>query len=78
MTHAKEFILANDHAALINCEKLGPDAKLSIPTPEHYLSLLYVLGSIVPEDVIRFPLEGIAGGMTHLTTNTVCNIGSPQ
>ena len=56
------MILANDHAALINYENLGPDAMLSIPTPEHYLPLLYVLGSKVPDDVIRIPVEGIEGG----------------
>jgi 4,5-DOPA dioxygenase extradiol len=59
---AKELILANDHAALMNYEKLGPDAMLSIPTPEHYLPLLYVLGSKAPADAIRFPVEGIEGG----------------
>lgn len=58
----KELILANDHAALINYQSLGPDALLSIPTPEHYLPLLYVLGSKGPNDVIRFPVEGIEGG----------------
>jgi 4,5-DOPA dioxygenase extradiol len=59
---AKELILANDHAALMDYENLGPDAVLSIPTPEHYLPLLYVLGSKEPGDVIRFPVEGIEGG----------------
>ncbi len=59
---AKEYILADDHAALISYEKSGPDARLSIPTPEHYLPLLYVLGSKAPGDVVRFPVEGIEGG----------------
>ena len=29
---------------LINYESLGAEAKLAIPTPEHYLPLLYTLG----------------------------------
>ena len=37
-------IEAGDHAALAAYRELGPDARLSIPTPEHYLPLLYALG----------------------------------
>jgi len=32
--------------ALVNYESLGRDALLSIPTPDHYLPLLYVLGTV--------------------------------
>jgi 4,5-DOPA dioxygenase extradiol len=40
----KTHILNNDHKPLINYEGLGQAGKLSIPTPEHYLPLLYTLG----------------------------------
>ncbi|HEY5350044.1 MAG TPA: 4,5-DOPA dioxygenase extradiol [Candidatus Lustribacter sp.] len=33
-----------DHAGLVAYEKLGPDAQLAIPTPDHYLPFLSVLG----------------------------------
>jgi len=36
-------IAARDHAALADWEALGRDAGLSIPTPEHYVPLLYAL-----------------------------------
>jgi len=44
-TRVKSAIRDGDHQALIEFEKLGEDARLSIPTPEHYLPLLYVLGA---------------------------------
>jgi 4,5-DOPA dioxygenase extradiol len=40
---AKDRILSGDHADLVEYERLGSDARLAIPTPEHYLPLLYVL-----------------------------------
>jgi 4,5-DOPA dioxygenase extradiol len=45
-------IEAGDHAALAGWDDLGPDARLSIPTPEHYLPLLYALGVQQPGDQV--------------------------
>ncbi len=38
-----ERIADGHHEGLLGYETLGPDALLSIPTPEHYLPLLYIL-----------------------------------
>lgn len=59
---AREMILAGDFKSLVNYEKLGPDAALSIPTPEHYLPLLYVLAASQSGDKVHFPVEGLEGG----------------
>ncbi|MES2353014.1 MAG: 4,5-DOPA dioxygenase extradiol [Pseudomonadota bacterium] len=59
---AKEMILAGDYKPLINYETLGPDAALSIPTPDHYLPLLYVIATRQEREIIRFPVEGVDGG----------------
>jgi 4,5-DOPA dioxygenase extradiol len=59
---AKRMILAGKHESLINYEALGPDAARSIPTPDHYLPLLYVIGATQQGEIIRFPVEGIEGG----------------
>lgn len=40
----KKLILSGDHKSLVNYDKLGRAVQLSIPTPEHYLPLLYILG----------------------------------
>src|SRR5215217_8408218 len=40
----KKHILDGDHAPLLAYEKLGPEALLAIPTPDHYYPLLYILG----------------------------------
>lgn len=39
----KKLVLADDHESLINYERLGKNIGLAIPTPEHYLPLLYIL-----------------------------------
>lgn len=59
---ARELMLRGDHAALIDYANLGRDAELSIPTPDHYLPLLYVLGASVDGEAVTFPVEGMDGG----------------
>ena len=46
----------------------GRDALLAIPTPDHYLPLLYVLGAMREEDEITFPVEGVDGGSGSMLT----------
>jgi 4,5-DOPA dioxygenase extradiol len=65
---AREMILAGEHQPLVTYEKLGRDALLSIPTPDHYLPLLYVLATRQPGDAISFPVEGVDGGSISMLT----------
>jgi 4,5-DOPA dioxygenase extradiol len=60
--------VAGEHRPLVDYESLGRDALLSIPTPDHYLPLLYVIGTRQPEDVATFPVEGIEGGSVSMLT----------
>ena len=64
----KEFLAVRDDAALTGYEQLGPDARLSIPTPEHYLPLLYVLGAGDKEEKPSFPVAGMDGGSMSMLT----------
>lgn len=59
---AKGLITAGDVAPLINYQEMGQDARLSVPTPEHYLPLLYVLGTQRQNEAITFPVTGMEGG----------------
>ncbi len=68
---AKELMLAGDYEALINYETLGHDAKLSVPTPDHYLPLLYVLATRGEGDEVTFPVEGIEGGFLSMLTAVI-------
>jgi 4,5-DOPA dioxygenase extradiol len=59
---ARDLMIAGDHGALVAYESFGRDAMLSVPTPDHYLPLLYVLGTQQPGDVVSFPVQGVDGG----------------
>ncbi|HEX8984385.1 MAG TPA: 4,5-DOPA dioxygenase extradiol [Bryobacteraceae bacterium] len=72
----REMILAGDHRPLTRYETLGSDALLSIPTPEHFLPLLYVLASSQPQDRIAFPVEGVDGGSVSMLAVSVGPAGS--
>jgi 4,5-DOPA dioxygenase extradiol len=65
---AKEMMVAGEYEPLIDYEKLGPEAKLSIPTPDHYLPLLYVIGARQAGEAISFPVEGVDGGSISMLT----------
>jgi 4,5-DOPA dioxygenase extradiol len=58
----KDLLLSGDSAPLVDYEALGKDALLSVPTPDHYLPLLYVIGARRREDAVSFPVEGVDGG----------------
>ena len=68
----KQFILDKDHQSLINYQTKGKEIQLSVPTPEHYLPLLYVLAlQEGGEEVSLFNDKTIMGSisMTSLRIN---------
>jgi 4,5-DOPA dioxygenase extradiol len=62
----KTAILAEDHAALTEYDALGEDAALSIPTAEHYLPLLYVLGTRAPGEPASFFTDALELGSVSM------------
>ena len=61
-----ELLNKGDDAPLIAYERLGRDAMLSIPTPDHYLPLLYILGLRSKTDRISYPVKGVDGGSVSM------------
>jgi 4,5-DOPA dioxygenase extradiol len=59
---AREMLLAGEQQPLVDYEALGRDAHLAIPTPDHYLPLLYVIAARQHDDEVTFPVEGVDGG----------------
>jgi 4,5-DOPA dioxygenase extradiol len=65
---ARELLSKGKDAPLIHYESLGKDALLSVPTPDHYLPLLYVMGLRREGDRLSFPVEGFDGGSISMLT----------
>lgn len=65
----RELLLSGETAPLVDYEKkLGRDALLAAPTPDHYLPLLYVIGSRAAAELVAFPVEGVDGGSISMLT----------
>jgi len=65
---ARELIVRGEHAPLVDFASWGRDAALSVPTPEHYLPLLYVLAAAIEGERIAFPVQGVDGGSVSMLT----------
>lgn len=67
-TMVRELILQRNDDKVVAYESFGSDATLSVPTPDHYLPLLYVLGLRREHEQISFPVEGFDGGSISMLT----------
>jgi len=62
-----ERIRAGDHQSLLDVHRLAPDAPLALPTPEHYLPLLYVLALQREEDQVDVFNQALVYGSISMT-----------
>jgi 4,5-DOPA dioxygenase extradiol len=61
----KKFILSNDHKSLIDYKQQGSAFNLAIPTPDHFLPLLYSLALKEENEKIEvFNDKAVAGSLT--------------
>jgi 4,5-DOPA dioxygenase extradiol len=64
----KNFIVNGDHQSLINYKSQGRSFNLSVPTPEHFLPLLYVLALKEENENISFFNDKTIAGSLAMTS----------
>ena len=63
-----QWIRQGNYEALINYNQQGTSLKLAIPTPEHFLPLLYVLGMRGKREKIELFNDKTIGGSLSMTS----------
>jgi 4,5-DOPA dioxygenase extradiol len=69
--HIKQAIVDDAPERAVNFASQGQDAARSVPTPDHYWPLLYVLGARLPGDVASFAPDHIEHGSLSMTSVTL-------
>lgn len=64
----RENILSGNHQALIDYRNFGEPARLSVPTPDHYYPLLYILGLQEKGEAVELFNEGPMAGSLSMTS----------
>lgn len=64
----KKLISNGTHDQLIHYNQLGKEAMLSIPTPEHYLPLIYTIGLESKNEGVHFFNDKAVGGSLTMTS----------
>jgi 4,5-DOPA dioxygenase extradiol len=67
----KKYILNGDHEQLINYKSQGRAFDLAIPTPDHYLPLLYVLALQDKDDNVSIFNDKPVGGSLTMTSGRI-------
>jgi len=70
----KSFILSDDHQSLIDYTSQGKAFHLSVPTPEHFLPLLYVLALKGEKDKVSLFNDKIVAGSLSMTSVLIENL----
>lgn len=64
----KTSIMNNDHKSLINYNLLGRELSYAVPTPEHFLPLLYILALKEENENMQFFNDECVGGSLAMTS----------
>jgi 4,5-DOPA dioxygenase extradiol len=64
----KKYIMEDDHLSLIDYKSQGRSFQLSVPTPEHFLPLLYILALKGKNENVTFFNENQVAGSLDMTS----------
>jgi 4,5-DOPA dioxygenase extradiol len=64
----KKLVEGDDHQSLINYAAMGREMQLAVPTPEHYLPLLYILGLKEEKERVSFFNDKAEMGSISMTS----------
>jgi 4,5-DOPA dioxygenase extradiol len=67
----RDCLLGGEVAQLVDFEQWGQDAQLSVPTPEHFLPLLYIAGAKRDDEAVSIAIDGIEAGSISMLTAVV-------
>jgi 4,5-DOPA dioxygenase extradiol len=63
-----DYIKRGLHQPLIDYTKQGREYHIAIPSPDHFLPLLYILALQTPDDNLTIFNESIVGGALDMTS----------
>lgn len=63
-----QAMIIQDEQALVHYEQFGEPAELSVPTPEHYLPLLYIMALRENGDNLQFFNDNLIAGSLSMTS----------
>jgi len=67
-TKLKSLISSGDHQSIVQYKSLGKAVELSVPTPEHFLPLIYTLGLKQEKDSLSFFNDKTIMGSISMTS----------
>ncbi|GGC12031.1 dioxygenase [Marinobacterium zhoushanense] len=67
----KELLLDGDHQSILNYPQFGQAAQLSVPTPDHYIPMLYAIGLQRANDRLEFFNDSVTRGAISMSSFTL-------
>ena len=67
----KRLVSGNEHKPLLSYSSLGREMQLAVPTPEHFIPLLYILGLKEEKEQVSFFNDKTELGSISMTSLTI-------